>query len=156
MPKVHTVKAARKDYPDSHIKVGDTYYWWSFRFGPTIKSKVYPKRGQLTQSAFLQEYYSLEEFEFDSDDLENSVDDLVGQIDGLCSECQSSLDNMPDGLRESSDSGMLLQERIDALESWVSELQSIDLLVEDDLSEDDKNERLSAIVDELQATNPGL
>jgi len=61
MPKVHCVKAARKDYPECGIKKGDTYYWWKFRFGGKHESKTYPKQSQLTQSEFLSQVYALNE-----------------------------------------------------------------------------------------------
>jgi len=31
MPKVHFVKAARKDYPGDSVLKGESYYWWKFR-----------------------------------------------------------------------------------------------------------------------------
>ena len=50
MPRVYTVNAARKDYPDDGISKGDTYYYWKFNYGSKVKSKTYPKRSQLTRS----------------------------------------------------------------------------------------------------------
>lgn len=181
MPRVNHVKAARKDYPQFGIQKGDSYYWWSFRFGPEIKSKTYPKRWQLTQSAFLQELWQLEDgLEFDREDLDNSVSSLVDEIQALVDQCQDSLDNMPDNLRESSETGMLLQERIDALEQWISDLQSVDLDVPDiedievteedlpegwegdkdeailELKETRREEHIDEIIEELTGLGSGL
>ena len=38
MPKLNYVKKARKDYPESEIQKGDSYYWWQFNYGPKNKS----------------------------------------------------------------------------------------------------------------------
>ena len=58
--KVHKSKA-RKDYPNSGIKKGDTYYWWKFYKGPLYRSLSYPKRSQLTQSEYLSTIYETQE-----------------------------------------------------------------------------------------------
>ena len=58
--KVHKCKA-RKDYPNSGIKKGDTYYWWKFYKGPLYRSLSYPKRSQLTQSEYLSTIYETQE-----------------------------------------------------------------------------------------------
>lgn len=151
MPRVHTVKKARKNYPDSKIKKGDTYYWWKFRFGGKIKSKTYPRRSQLTQSGFLQTLYELQDnMSFDRENIEDDRDSLVGELESLRDECQDSLDNMPEHLQESSSSGELLQERIDALEEWISELENVDIDIDEDLAEKEKESRTDEIVEELE------
>jgi len=143
MAHVTFVKKARKDYPDNNIKKGDSYYWWSFRFGEKYKSKTAPSRSQLTQSSFLATLYDLEDgmstrfIGAISEDLPSSVEELISEIEQLKDECQDSLDNMPDHLQDSSESGMLLQERIDGLESWSSDLENIDV----EFSEEDYREQ---------------
>ncbi|MFH1625086.1 MAG: hypothetical protein ABID54_08015 [Pseudomonadota bacterium] len=47
-----TIQKARKDYPEVGVKKGNTYYKWSFNFGPTVKSLTPPKRSQLTRKDF--------------------------------------------------------------------------------------------------------
>ena len=123
MPKVHFVKSARKE--NSVAKVGESYYWWQFRFGGKRFSKTYPKRSQLTQSPFLSELYDVEDRIGDSID-EDQAAEIICDLEALRDECQYSLDNMPEHLQEASDSGMLLQERIDNLEDWISEIENID------------------------------
>jgi DNA repair ATPase RecN len=137
MPKVNTVKSARKDYPEYGIKKGDTYYWWSFNFGPTFKSKTYPKRSQLTRSDFLSQLWDLEDNLADrfsgldnEDDIQAELDSLKDDIQNLLDETQEKYDNMPDQLRDSSDAGNTLQERIDGLENWISELDSVDVSID--------------------------
>lgn len=149
MARVNTVKKAQKDYPRFGIKKGDTYYWWKFNFGPEIKSKTYPSRSQLTRSGFLSELYELEDsLEPDRENLADWVSDTVSRIQELLDQCQESLDNMPEALQESSDSGNTLQERIDALESWIGDLESVDTDVPDvDDIELDDEERAEALKD---------
>lgn len=93
MARVHTVKKARKDYPQFGIKKGDAYYWWAFRFGPTIKSKTYPKRSQLTQSSFLSQLYDLQDRQqsMPYEDLaDGDLDDFASEVETLRDECQDS------------------------------------------------------------------
>ena len=155
MPRVHTVKKARKDYPDVGIEKGDTYYWWQFRGSPVKRSKTYPNRKQLTRSGFLQELYDIEDTiskMFDVDDL----DDVLDRIDNLRDECQDSLDNMPEHLQETSDSGMLLQERIDGLEEWHDELEGIDRDIDDELEGGERDDRIEEILDEIKGVSHSL
>jgi len=132
MPRVTHVKKARRDYPDSGIQKGDEYYWWQFRFGPIVRSKTPPTRSQLTKSSYLQTIYGIED-EFnkgtwaEADDVEARVEEIKSSLDDLKSELEGNLENMPEQLRESSSAGELLQERIDNLDSAISELESIDV-----------------------------
>lgn len=135
MPRVHTIKSARKDYPSFGISKGDTYYKWKFRYGGERKSKTYPKRSQLTQSAFYQSLYDLQDdFAFDRDDLDVSRTDIIDQLQDLLDQCQDSLDNMPEHLQDTSESGMMLQERIDGLQEWIDNLEAVEVeIAEEDL-----------------------
>lgn len=144
MPRVHTVKKARKNYPNEGIQKGDTYYWWEFRYGGLHRSKTYPKPAQLTQSPFLQEYYSIQEdlegLSADSaEDLKTQVEEIVSRLENLRDEAQGSLDNMPEGLQQ-GDTGQLLQERVDGLDGWASDLEGVDLDFEFDEEEPEQEE----------------
>lgn len=155
--RVHHVKKARKAQPEYGIKKGDSYYWWKFRFGGKRVSKTYPKRSQLTQSGFLSTLYDLQDnISFDRDGLEGSVTSLTDEIESLRDECQDSLDNMPEHLQESSSSGEMLQERIEALEEWVDELQAVDLDIDDDLTDEEKESRIDEIIEELEGVDCNL
>jgi hypothetical protein len=139
MPRVHTQKAA-KAYPDQGIEKGAIYYKWSLRTsaygrGTTYRSATYPKPWQLTSSPFLQEQYRIAHDLADVsgnsvDELESARDELADRIDELKDTCQESLDNMPEAFQYGS-TGELLQERIDACESWADELREVDLPSED-------------------------
>ncbi len=169
MARSHFVKKARKNYPEDKIKKGESYYWWKFNFSKYIhRSKTAPRRSQLTQSSFLSQLYDIEDSISDmsvenyscGDDIRSDLDNVISEIQSLLDECQGNLDNMPEHLQESSSSGETLRERIDALEGWISELESIDCDFEIDENAEDKDaEKESAIqsvLDEIQGTSAGL
>ncbi len=135
------------------IKKGESYYWWQFKNSPKQFSKERPKNSQLTQSNFLSQLYALEEKleEFSCDnreDFESFRDELKDDIETLKDECDESLSNMPEGL-QSSPNGELLQERIDAMESWASDIESVECDYDEDdlrqevLDEKDDDEELT-------------
>jgi chromosome segregation ATPase len=154
MPRVHFVKKARKDNPA--VKAGESYYHWSFRFGGKRYSKTYPKRSQLTQSGFLSELYDLQDGIDDrfkdlktGEDFDTALQDLISEVEGLRDECQDSLDNMPEHLQDSSSSGELLRERVDALEQWVSELDGVDTDFDEELTEDELQDEIENLIMEI-------
>lgn len=149
MPKLHHVKANR-DYPEIGVKKGEMYYHWSFRYGGKRKSKNRPKPSQMTNSPFLSEAYSinedieaLEAKNFESmEDLVTFCDEIIERANELSSQCQDSLDNLPDSLRDSSPTGEMLQTRVDNVENFVSEMES----ARDNLDEED----IEAAIEEIQ------
>ena len=156
MPRVHFVKKARKDNPA--VKAGESYYHWKFRYGGRVYSKVRPNRSQLTQSSFLSTYYELEDGMEERvnaaqsiEELESTIEEIASEIESLMEETQESLDNMPEHLQDSSPSGELLQERIDGLENWQSELENVDL--QDNEGEEDFLDNLK---EEVLSLSPGL
>lgn len=192
MAKVSQVKKARKAFiaeDGKEVKVGDPYYWWKFKFGVRKTSTTYPKPQQLTQSGFMQSLYGIQEMisalsPSDEGSLEDALQNITTEIQDLLDEQQSNLENMPEHLQESSSSGQLLQERIDALENWISDLEDITVGVDeneiktdaaselgiedvDNIAEDKADEfaelvqtkteeAYQNIVDEIQSTDSGL
>lgn len=186
MARLNVVKKSRKAYEEFGIKKGDMYYWWKFRFGGVHKSLIRPRRSQLTQSGFLGQVYDLEDEISETGEIDQSmIDGWVETIEALRDECQEKLDNMPEQLRENSSSGQLLQERVDALEQWTSDLEGIDCEVDedalreeaeqdcldksedgedpddrkqeiDDSLADKKQERYDEIKSEVESANPGF
>lgn len=120
------------------INIGESYWWYQFLHGPKRISKDRPKQSQLTQSEFLSTVYGIEEDMEEATHIEGGdIDNWISELENLRDETQDKLDNMPEQLQESSYSGMLLQERIDNLESWISDLFSVDADIdEDDLRSD--------------------
>jgi hypothetical protein len=132
MPRVITVEKARKADPRYGIEVGDKYYYWVFKNqrgpGTKVKSKTYPRPSQLTRSNFKSQWRSFGEEIADlavDDGLYDALQEIAGRIRELGEECQSSLDNMPEGLQQGS-TGEMLQERIDNCDSWASEIEGLD------------------------------
>lgn len=64
---------------------------------------------------------------------EEGRDNIVGELEDIKSELEDRLYNMPEGLQE-GDTGLLIQERIDYLESAISDLECIDF---EELEEED-------------------
>jgi len=162
MPRVHFVKKARKDYPAFGIKKGDSYYWWKFRYGGIYKSKTQPRPSQLTQSEFLSTIYAIVEEiqdvtidDFNSiEELKEFIEEKAEEIRTLGEEQEDKLNNMPEGLQD-GEIGCLLQDRADAcyemadeLDEMVEELDEIG--TDEELSEEEKEERLQEILDEIQ------
>ena len=134
MPRVTHVKKARKNYKEQGIKKGESYYWWKFRFGSKHMSKTAPKRQQLTQSNFYISLYDLEDRINDliaDDTLSSEVESIIEDIRQLAEEQEENKNNMPEGLQE-GDTGQLLDERKDGLESWADELEGVDCSIDED------------------------
>lgn len=110
-------------------KKGEKYYWWKFRFGGIRYSLTPPRRSQLTQSGFLSQMYDLMDGDVQNlayDGIADQIESIKSELEEMRDECQDSLDNMPEHLQESSDSGMLLQERIESLDSSIDNLDMLD------------------------------
>lgn len=152
MTRVNFVKKARKDNPV--VKKGESYYWWKFPFGGKHYSATHPKRSQLTQSDFLAQVYDIEDEMNGNSNIEQfMIDEWISELESLRDECQDKLDNMPEQLQEGSSSGQLLQERIDALDDWISSLENIDCEIDDDENEEDRMEEIKG---EVSDANPGV
>jgi hypothetical protein len=169
MPRLHYVKKARKDNPA--VKAGEPYYWWKHAWSAKQYSKTRPRPSQLTQSEFLSEYLSMgEDFEeavnaaVSIGELRDARQELLDRIEELRDETQGRLDNMPEPLQE-ADTGQMMQERIDGLEGWQSDLEAVDL---DELGPDpeeldpdeDMDEAMASWLDdkrdELTGLDPGV
>ena len=151
MPKVTFVKSARKADERYGIAVGDSYYWWAFRYGGTHKSKTPPKPSQLTQSDFLSQIYAFQESPIEAesfDDLQSAVDDRISELEQLRDECEEKRSNMPDQLQDSG-SGLTLQNRYDSLDEMINDLQAIDLEDNEEWSDEEREQELQNKLEEL-------
>lgn len=154
MARVHFVKKARKNYPDSDIKKGDSYYWWKFRYGGKQKSKTQPRQSQLTQSEFLGTIYDISDRLQAISDIESAQserDEIVSELQELSGECEERQSNMPDSLQYSP-TGELLEERANNCNEFADELEGIDLDIEkeDDENDEDFEQRVEDAIGELQ------
>lgn len=145
MPKVTHVKKARRALPDHDIKVGDEYWWWSSKMGRYFVkhySKTPPKPSQLTGSEFHRTLLEIEEdyqnqTEFQTaDDLSSALQDIYDRVESLKNETQDKLDNMPEGLQQGP-TGEMLQNRVDELDTWLSEIDPNDMPDREDFESDE-------------------
>lgn len=151
MARVHFVKKARKKNPVA--KKGESYYWWEpmvgGRGGTKRFSKTRPKPSQLTQSDFFSTLYSAQEAFEDSkpatwSELQAAKETLISDLQNLSDETQDKLHNLPEQL-QSGQPGELQQGRIDALESYISEIDAVDTDQGDGEEKDDDPDLEQAI-----------
>lgn len=133
MSRIYRVEKSRKEYVCNNcrkiIPVGTAYLWSH----PMHRSKIirctacglqaYETGSEYTRTVGRivnrwQEDYGVDE---------GTVDSIRGELESLKDTCESSLENMPDSLRESSPTAELLEERIDQLDGAMSALEDIDL-----------------------------
>lgn len=151
MPRVTFVKKARRDIGD--IKAGESYYWWKFRFGGKRTSRTRPKQSQLTQSEFWGAIYALQEDNEsapDFDDIEGQIDTIKEELENIKSEIDDKISNMEQAFPNGCPVLETLQERTDALDSAISDLEGIDVSFEmDEDSENDEDTQKSARAEEI-------
>ncbi len=172
MPRVHTVKSARKARPEMGLEVGETYHWWKFknRFGngTIVRSKTYPRASQLTRSEFLGAMYGIQEEIEDleaDEDLESTVGDIAGRARELGEEQTEKRENMPESLQD-GDTGSLLEERSQAMSDWADELEGVSFPArsdyegdeddEDDDGQEDYDSDLEEALGQVQSAEPSL
>lgn len=164
MAVAHYVKKARKTYRGTGIKKGMPYYWWKFRRGPLMRSLTAPRASQLTQSEFWSGYHSsMEAFEdavkeaSTMDDLKEAVSNLREAIDNIKDETEEKKNNMPESLQDSA-TGELLQERVEGLEEFITEIEGLDIPDEEesDKEDDEETEEDSEPENNLEATKQEL
>lgn len=132
MGKVVSIKKARKERKCSKcgrvIEVGQPYKKGVINFHPDIIRcvKCGLKSYEVTTSEYCKEVGAIcedwcELYGID----ESTVDSIVENLRDLMSQCEDSLENMPENLRESSSTGETLQSRIDNLGEVIDELEQI-------------------------------
>jgi hypothetical protein len=136
MARIHERKAA-KDYPGTDIKKGDTYYYVQIKTGPrssrTIRSKIRPKRWQLTGSEFYSTLWQIEDERFDGVAEASDLKDIAEELRTLGEEQQEKFDNMPDGLQQ-GDTGQLLEARAENCGTWADEIETVADQLEEELT----------------------
>lgn len=158
MARVNHVKKAAKDYPDLGIKKGQEYWWVKpYRCSKRIFTKP-PLPSQTTNSEFYATLWGIQEdmavaHAESFEELQSMRDNWVSDLQELADDCRSKFDNMPEGLQQ-GDTGQLLEQRADAIESYISDLESVDLDTpecDDDLeTEPDFSEEIAQKLQELQ------
>jgi len=158
MPRVNYVKRARKDNPV--CKKGESYYWWQFAFSSKSYSLKRPRASQLTRSAYYSTLYALtEQIEDSTVDSVDSItclrDDALSALEELRDETEEKLQNMSEHGLENTPTGEMIQERVDALESAISEIENLDVDIDEpdeddpDLDDDEREEAKEKFQDQI-------
>ena len=143
MGKVQVITKSRKEYRCKKcgkvIPAGSRYYKGEINFGPTIIrcTECGLEPWEVTTSDYqLRAGEIVYRWRENYDTSEDGIASIISDLEELRDELQDRLDNMPEGLQE-GDIGQLLQERIDALDSAISDMESIDIdtIQEDALSD---------------------
>lgn len=140
--KAYTQKA-RKEYKCSKcgavINKGDEYVLISGFRAPTYrrcKGCGYT-RADLTTSPYLKWLYDLQDHVSEQfPESETLHDDLSAALQEQLDELNEALENIPEQLRDSSPAAETINERIDSLDSAISELDCKEFPDEDDFNED--------------------
>jgi hypothetical protein len=175
MPRINYVPKARKDQGQcgkcgKPLPKGCEYRWIKFRRGSKRKrctdSKCNWRGSELTQSEKIGNARAAGEAledtlnaqGFGPEDLESARDEFVSAVEEVIDLCQESLDAMPEGLQDSSDSGQTLQQYIDDLETWKGEAEDLDFedFDYDEDSDDDEDNQRDAWFEEKRSELDGV
>lgn len=146
MAKIQKIEKSRKEQKCSKcgniIPVGSEYLKAKPRYrSPIIRcTKCGLRSWETSSSDYIQTVGSLvENWQEDYGVSESTIDDIRSVLEELRDTCQESLDNMPESLQY-SETGELLQERIDCLDSAINDLDCIDYdTIFDDNEDDDED-----------------
>lgn len=138
MGKVVRIQKSRKEWKCSKcgtvIAVGEPYLKGELNFSkPIIRcTKCGLEHWEVTTSDYQLEagailYHWRDNYEVS----EEGRDGLVMDLETISDNLQDRLDSMPEGLQQ-GDTGVLLQERIDYIQSAIDELEGIDFDEEDE------------------------
>lgn len=148
------------------IDAGESYKYVSFRIGRMSTTRFFcaahdPKRSELTMSDKLSQLYCAQEGFQDEACKATCVEDVAAAVRSVAEvardvaqEYRDSMENMPEGLRESSG----IEEKAEQCDNWEQELESaadeIDAMeAEEPEGEETEEDKLNAIIEE--ATEKG-
>lgn len=131
------------------IEVGQEYLCGTPYKRPTVYRCVSCglKSWELSGSEYIKGIANIVEnwetdYPIDVDGNEDFISNIADDLESIKDDCEGALDNMPDNLRESSETGELLQNRIDQLEEAIDALNGIDY---SSMEEDAKSEAESSV-----------
>lgn len=118
------------------INTGEKYYFYFKRYSKRSRgAKVvhcashYPRPSDLTSSKMGEVYDAQQDASRalsgceDAESMSAILADIISVAESVKEQYEESLENMPEQLRESSDSGQQIQEKIDALDNYIQELE---------------------------------
>ncbi len=138
MAKVNRVNKSRKEKVCGRCKqiipVGSPYLYVDFYSGRTAVrcTNCGFKPSETTENPYLQRVYEIrEDYEeklnnCTGEDLESIKEDLISDLESLRDEVQERYDNIPEQLQD-GDAGQLLQDRIDSVESAMSDIEGVEV-----------------------------
>lgn len=147
--KIACKKCGRK------IKAGEKYFYYTRKLSRSKKVRGVrfthcadhrPRHTDLSGSPMAEIYDAQEDASGSLDsclsgsDMMQVIEDLKAVVEEVKERAEESLENMPEGLRENSDSGQTLQERIDALEEYISELEQVEVGDAEEIEEEEPEE----------------
>ena len=129
MPAVVKKVKAQKDYPQFGVKRGQQHFTWSVPMGGVFvkfRSMTQPKKSQLVAPGYQQDFAVLQETAEALGEIHDTsdIDSLIDEITALKDETEEKYNNMPQQL-QGGDTGVLMQERVTELETWIEELSNI-------------------------------
>ena len=132
MAKIKKIEKARGEYKCSKcgdtIHKGDSYLRGErFRLKPLIRCvKCGIKSYELSQSDYVRTVGEIcEEWRETYGIGEDTPTSICEELENLRDDLQERLDNMPENLRDTSEAGETLQNRIDNLEDVISQLENM-------------------------------
>ena len=133
--KVNHVKSARKAIGDQ-VKVGQEYWWWKFRHGAKIVSATNPNMARMIRLTEHEER-TIEFNSWDNITNKEELEQLKEEAEEYRDDLQDRLDNLPESLKESH----VLTERIEEMETLISDMESgIDTIDDSDNNEEEEAE----------------
>jgi len=122
LPKIYHVKKAKSDNPV--VKKGESYYWWKHYGRPIEFSKHKPSRSRTALSPFFSEVYDIEDNELCTIEHPEELKEAINRIKNLKEKTQDIFNNMPKIVLDLG-VGDLLESRINSIEKWKNEIESI-------------------------------
>lgn len=120
-------RTAAKDYPNSGIVKGDTYWYVKIKTGPrssrVLRQKNPFRRSQLTSSDYLGQLYDWEDTKSGLSDMDDAQQ-LADDIRALGEEQTAKYESMPEGLQQ-GDTGQMLEARASACETAAGDIEEI-------------------------------
>ena len=143
MTRLHYVKRARKHYRKAGINKGQAYWWYKFAYGPVVRCARRPRPSQLTRSEFLGAVYAAQEAvedahtessagdvddQTDFDGFKQPVIDALNEARDTVEEqrdlCNERAHNMEERFPNGCPTMELLQERAEACETLLDEIDA--------------------------------
>lgn len=138
MARVNTVQKSRKEKICGRcgktIPVGSKYFYIDFYSGRTAVrcTSCEFKQSETTENPYYQQLWSIQEDYSERIDNADELsiadvkEELVSDLENLRDEVQERYDNIPEQLQY-GEAGQLLQDRIDSLDSAISDIESVEV-----------------------------